>query len=366
MKVSFLDFKREWNKFEKSFLIAFKKFGQSGIYVLGPEVEKFESNFANFCGYKYAIGVSTGLSAIEIILRAYGIKEGDEVITVPNTAVATSLAISSVGAKPVFCDIGDDFLINAKEIEKLITRNTKAILPVHLFGKVCDMKAINKIANDHNLVVVEDACQAHGANYIGQSLINSKAFSFYPTKNLGAFGEAGAIVTNDKKVRDFAVSYRNYGQEGRYNHVLKGINGRIDPLQCVLMSVKLKHLKQFINKRRAIVEKYCKELKNISNLVVLNFDKGSSCHLFVIRVLNGQRDELKAYLRDKGIEAMIHYPVSINKQPCYENEYSNTVLNKNELLQSQILSLPCYPFLKNAEQNYVIKEIKNFFRNKNR
>ncbi|MEK7452029.1 MAG: aminotransferase class V-fold PLP-dependent enzyme, partial [Patescibacteria group bacterium] len=212
MLVPFIDFKREWKFFEKEMMQTFRAFGRSGYYVLGPEVEKFEKDFAQFCGYKYAVGVSTGLSALEMILRAYKIGEGDEVITVANSAVATSLAISHLGAKPIFCDIGEDYLMDVSCIEKCITKKTKAILPVHLFGKICDMKRINLIAKKHKLVVIEDACQAHGAKCQKDSAVNTKAFSFYPTKNLGAFGEGGAVVTQDASVRDFVASYRNYGQ----------------------------------------------------------------------------------------------------------------------------------------------------------
>lgn len=361
MKISFVDFRREWKFFESKFISAFKKFGQSGIYVLGPEVEKFENNFAKYSGYKYAVGVSTGLSALEMILRAYNIGKGDEVITVPNSAVATALAISNVGAKPVFCDIGDDFLIDSKKIAKLINKKTKAIIPVHLFGKICDLAIINKIAQKNHLVVIEDACQAHGSKFKGESLINTKAFSFYPTKNLGAFGEGGAVVTNDKKISDFVVSYRNYGQYGRYNHIIKGVNGRIDPLQCILMNIKLKVLNKFIERRRNIARNYVSSLKKIDGLVINDFDATSSYHQFVVRVLNGKRDELKNFLEKKGTDALIHYPTLINKQPCYIKEYSGLKLEVADRLQTEILSLPCYPFLLKKEQDQIIAAIKEFF-----
>lgn len=361
MKVPFVDFKKEWKFFEKSFVKAFKDFGQSGIYVLGPNVEKFEKDFAKFCGYKYAVGVSTGLSALEMLLRAYNIGSGDEVITVANSAVATSLAISNIGAKPVFCDIGEDFLMDPEKIEKLITSKTKAILPVHLFGKICDMKKINEIAKKNNLIVIEDACQAHGANFVDDAKVNAKAFSFYPTKNLGALGEGGAIATNDEKVRDFVLSYRNYGQKGRYNHVMKGINGRIDPLQCALLSIKLISLKKFIAKRRRVAKKYINGLKKISGLLVIDFDEKSAYHLFVLRVADGKRNELKNYLQEKGIDTLVHYPTAIHKQLCYVDEYQDLVLENTDKFQDEILSLPCNQFLSDAEVNYIIKNIKNFF-----
>lgn len=361
MKVPFTVLTREWDYFERSFLKAFKDFGRSGMYILGPLTENFEHNFASYNNYKYAVAVSTGLSALEIALLAYGIKSGDEVITVSNSAVATSLAISNVGAIPVFCDIKDDFLINENKIESLITEKTKAILPVHLFGQICNMKAINTIAKKHGLVVLEDACQAHGANFKDESAINTKAFSFYPTKNLGAMGEGGLILTNDEKVRDFASSYRNYGQQGRYNHVIKGNNCRPDALQCALLDIKLKKLSKFVNKRRKIARKYSEELKNISELAIPKFSKNNSYHLFVVRVLGGKRDELKNYLQEKGIETLIHYPTTIHHQLCYAKEYDSIFLEKTDAFQLEILSLPCYPFLKDEEQELVISEIKKYF-----
>ncbi len=361
MKVSFVDFKREWKMFNKKFVLAFKKFGQSGVYVLGPEVEKFENNFAKFCGYKYAVGVSTGLSALEMILRSYDIKCGDEVITVANSAVATSLAISNVGAKPVFCDVGDDFLIDVDKIEKLITKKTKAILPVHLFGKICNIEKINIIAKKNKLFIIEDACQAHGANFNGASAIHTKAFSFYPTKNLGALGEGGMIVTNDLKIKEFVSSYRNYGQQGRYNHMIKGTNGRIDPLQCVLMGVKLEKLSEFINIRQRIAKKYIDKLKGLNNLLINDYNQNSAYHLFVVRVLSGQRDYLKKFLEEKGIDVLLHYPTTIHHQQCYVEEYKKINLDNTDKFQNEILSLPCYPFLKSKEQDYIIKMIKTFF-----
>jgi len=363
MPIPFIDLKKEWRFFEKQLLGVFKKFGRSGIYVLGSEVERFEKDFSGYCGYKYAVGVATGLDAIEICLRAYAIGVGDEVITVSNSAVATALAISNTGAKPIFCDISEDFLIDPQKIESLITKNTKCILPVHLFGKICDMEKINQIAKKHGLVIVEDACQAHGAKFSDESATNTKAFSFYPTKNLGALGEGGAIATNDEKIREFASTYRNYGQAGRYNHVIKGTNSRLAPLQCVLMSVKLTKLDPFIQKRRKIASNYIEALKDIPRLIVNNFDKTSAYHLFVIRVTGGQRTNLIDHLKEKGIETLIHYPTLIHQQPCYRDEYQNDLVPVSEKFQKEILSLPCNPFLTQKEQNKIIAEIKTFLTN---
>jgi len=363
MRIPFINLQSEWKFFEKKFLPAFKKFGQSGMYVLGPEVEKFEVDFASYTGYRYGVGLSTGLSALETALRAYGIGPGDEVITVPNTAVATVLAISAVGAKPVLCDVGYDFLIDPSKIEDLITKKTKAILPVHLFGKICDMKMINRIAKKYGLKVIEDACQAHGAQFKGESAKNTKAFSFYPTKNLGALGEGGAIVTNDKKIRDFALSYRNYGQEGRYHHMIKGVNYRFEPLHCMLLSIKLKYLDSFIQKRRNIAKKYIQNLGNLSELEVGEFDTTSAYHLFVVRVTNNRRAELQKFLQKQGIDTLIHYPTAVHMQPCYREEFKGLSLTQVDVFQKEILSLPCHPFMKDREVNEIVKQIRLFFQN---
>lgn len=360
MNIPFVDFTREWAHFEKQFTEAFQTFGAKGQYVLGPTVEHFESEFAAYHGYAYGIGVSTGLAALEVALRAYGIGDGDEVITVANSAVATALAISRVGAKPVFCDIGDDFLIDPPRVESLITDRTKAILPVHLFGKIGDMIALDTIAQEHHLFLIEDACQAHGASFSGISAKYTKAFSFYPTKNLGAMGEGGMIVTNDSKIRDFAASYRNYGQNGRYIHEIKGANYRINALQCVLLSIKLREFESTIEKRRQIAKRYIGGLGADTTMTILPYDGGSAYHLFVLRVHEGKRNILQSYLRDHNIETLIHYPTAIHKQPCYQDEYRSVLLPKTDEFQNEILSLPCYPFLKDTEQEYIIKAIQNF------
>ena len=360
MHVPFIDLKREWNYFEKKMVSAFKKFGKRGVYVLGNDVEQFENNFAAYCGYPYAISVSTGLAALAIALRAHGITDDNEVITVGNSAVATSLAIAETGAKPVFCDIGNDFLIDTNKIENLITKKTKAIVPVHLFGKTCDMVAINTIAKKHHLVIIEDACQAHGADFKGVSARHTKAFSFYPTKNLGAWGEGGMIVTRDKEIKEFAASYRNYGQHGRYNHVMRGTNARLEPLHCALLGVKLQQLDKFITQRQKIAKNYITALKNLKFLAINNFDLTHAYHLFVIRVLNGKRDALQQYLLKNGIESLIHYPMAIHKQPCFTREGKTARVPVTDQYQKEILSLPCYPFLKTTEQQYIIDHLKHF------
>lgn len=361
MNVSFIDFKREWSRYEQAFVQAFRDFGARGQYVLGPAVEELETKFAALHGYRFGVAINTGLSALEVALYAHGIGHGDEVITVPNSAVATALAISRVGATPVFCDIGDDFLIDVSQIESLLTSKTKAILPVHLFGKICDMASISAIAKKHNLAIIEDACQAHGAAFVGASAVHTKAFSFYPTKNLGAMGEGGLIMTNDPAVRDFSSQYRNYGQNGRYNHEIKGMNYRINSLQCALLLVKLPEFSASIDRRRAIAEAYVRALGNLPGLTVSTFDPSSSYHLFVVRVNGGKRNALQAHLKERGVETLIHYPIAIHRQPCYREEYIDVHFPKTETFQEEILSLPCYPFLTDEEVAYTIEVVKEFF-----
>jgi len=362
MKVPFLDVTREWIFFEDKFLEELKKFGRDGKYVLGPYTEEFEKKFSEAHGYKYGIGVSTGLAALETALLANDIGPGDEVITVANSAVATSLAISRLGAKPVFCDIDEKFLIDVSKIEALVTPRTKAILPVHLFGSVCDMEAINGIVKKNNLIVVEDACQAHGSGYGGPSTINTKAFSFYPTKNLGALGEGGMVITNDEKVRDFVSSYRNYGQKERYNHIIKGTNYRIGALQCAFLGIKLESLKDFVEKRKNIAKKYIGGLSSIDDLVINPFDNTSSYHIFTARVLNGKRDGSMKYLKENEIDTAIYYPTPIHRQVCYKDEYVDIALENTDRFQNEIISLPCYPFMNDDEVEYVIEKVISFFK----
>lgn len=363
MVVPFLDLQREWQALEPDLLETFVAFGRSAHYVLGEQVSRFEEAFAAAHGYRYGVGVSSGLSALEIALFAVGIGPGDEVITVANSAVATALAISHVGARPVFCDIGDNFLIDPTQLEALVTPRTKAIVPVHLFGAVCEMSLITSIAEKYGLHIIEDACQAHGADFVVAGAVqHTKAFSFYPTKNLGGYGESGMVVTQSEAVRDFVRQYRDYGQASRYVHIQKGTNSRIDALQCDLLKVKLTLLPQYVQTRLRLATVYTEGLRDISGLQLPTFGPGAAPHVYVVRVLYGHREELRQYLLSQGITTLVHYPVPIHRQPCYVGEYNAVTLATTEKLQEEILSLPCYPYLTSEEQEYVIEQIHNFFR----
>lgn len=332
-----------------------------GDFILGQDVAKFEEEFAAYCGTKYAIGVDSGLAALELSLRALGIGEGHEVIVPAHTFTATAAAVTFAGAKPVFVDVDPQTLgIDVEKIEPAITAHTKAILPVHLYGLPADMDAILAIADKHNLVVVEDACQAHGAKYRGKrtgSLGNAAGFSFYPTKNLGACGDAGIITTNDANVAETAKAMRNCGQRSKNVHELPPFNHRLDNLQAAILRVKLRYLDQWIAARRKLAGVYNNLLKD-SNVItpVEPPDYEHVYHLYVIRSEN--RDALQAYLKEQGIGTAIHYPKPVHLQPFYSTEIDRRgQFPVAEKICNEILSLPMYPEMTEEQVHTVASEI---------
>lgn len=358
------DFQREYKFFEKEVNRTIKNTLESGRYILGKNVESFEENFAKYVGVKYCVGVANGLEAIQISLIAAGIKKGDEVITVSNTAVATALAISNIGAKPVFADIDEYFLIDSGNLEKLITKKTKAIIPVHLFGQMTNMNKLLKISKLHNLKIIEDACQAHGASFRNKksgSIGDLGCFSFYPTKNLGAYGDGGAITTNSRELYEKCKMLRNYGQTSRYTHDIKGLNSRLDEIQAAILNVKLPLLDEFVNKRNKLGQIYCNYLKEVKEISLPKIQKNSkhSFHLFIIRAEN--RDDLQAFLKTNGVESLIHYPIPIHKQRGYK-EYNKIKLPATEKAANQVLSLPINPFTEKSEIKNVCNLIVEFYK----
>lgn len=357
------DFVKDYLHVKKDVDRAVNKVLTSGWYILGRSVVEFEKQFAHYTGRKYCIGVANGMEALQISLIALGVGRGDDVITVSNTAVATALAITAVGAKPVFVDIDDYFHLDPSKLEKAITKKTKAIIPVHLFGQMTDMPAILKIAKKYNLSVVEDACQAHGASLMGKMAGSFGAigcFSFYPTKNLGAYGDGGAIVTDNKKLYEASMMIRNYGQTNRYEHKVLGLNSRLDELQAAILSEKLKKMHFYIKKRNEIADVYRASLKDIREVVLPMVRPNSihAYHLFVIQAQN--RNKLQSYLAENGVESLIHYPIPIHKQECYKG-YDNRRLSQTEYCAKNILSLPIHPFLETDEVKSVCNLIKNFY-----
>lgn len=334
-----------------------------GDFILGQDVFKFEEEFASYCGVKYAIGVDNGLSALELSLRAFGIGPGHEVIVPAHTFTATAAAISFTGATPVFVDVDPEtWTIDVDKIEGAITSRTKAILPVHLYGLPADMNMILGIAEKYNLVVVEDACQAHGAVYKGRkvgSLGNAAGFSFYPTKNLGACGDAGIVTTNDANAAEAIRALRNCGQRTKNVHEMHPFNHRLDSIQAAILRVKLKYLDEWIASRRRLADAYNNLLAE-ANLARPTEPPGYQhvYHLYVIRTQN--RDTMQNYLKEQGVGTAIHYPTPVHLQPYYlknsEPQYSCPVAEK---LCSEILSLPMYPELTEEQVAVVASEIKS-------
>lgn len=357
------DFKSEYASLKKEINTAVNRVLESGWYILGSEVESFEQEFAKYVGSKYCIAVANGLEALQISLMSLNIGKGDEVITVSNTAVATVLAISNLGAKPVFVDVDDSYLMDVDQLKEKITPNTKAIIPVHLFGQVANMTKIKKLAKENNIKIVEDACQAHGASYRGKksgTFGNLGCFSFYPTKNLGAYGDGGAIITNSKSLYEQCKMLRNYGQKNRYEHEILGLNSRLDEIQAAVLKVKLKHLDKFILKRNKIAQIYTKKLAGIKQIKIPIVNKGNyhSFHLFVIESEN--RDQLMSFLKESGVQCLIHYPIPVHKQKCYSS-YNTLKLKKTEYFAEKILSLPVHPMMTARQAEEICKLILNFY-----
>ncbi len=335
-----------------------------GIFILGEEVANFENEFAHYTGVKYGVGVGSGTEALHIALRACGIGPGDEVITVSHTAVATIAAIELSGAIPVLVDIRlDSYTIDTDQLTKAITKKTKAIIPVHLYGLPADIEEIMSIANRFGLHVIEDCAQAHGAMYKdirAGAWGHIGAFSFYPTKNLGAFGDGGAIVTNDEKMAQKCRSLREYGWHERYISSEKGWNTRLDELQAAILRVKLQSLDNGNNRRREIANKYNQNLRNTGTIIPTeNQDKYHVYHQYVIR--HTERDRLRRHLISKDIGTLIHYPVPIHMQPAYINKIKCPFpLTVTEIVKNEILSLPMFPDLTFAQVDYIVSAILEF------
>ena len=337
----------------------------SNWYILGKEVENFEREFANYLGVKYCIGVGNGLEALHIILRAYSIGEGDEVIIPSNTYIATALAVSYAGATPIMVEPDErTYNINPDLIEEKITKKTKAIIPVHLYGQACDMDPINEIAKKYNLKVIEDSAQAHGATYKGKkcgTLGDASGFSFYPTKNLGALGDAGAVTTNDKGLAEKVRVLGNYGSEKHYYNKYMGFNSRLDEMQATILRVKLKHLEEFNEEREMIAQLYLKGLQD-TNLILPYTPECAEpvWHQFVIR--SKKRDKLQEYLKSKGIGTLIHYPLPIHLQEAYKHlGYKKGEFPIAEKIANEVLSLPMYPYLSEKNIKIITNYIKKYF-----
>jgi len=336
---------------------------KSGWYILGKEVEAFEREFAGYCGVKHVVGCASGTEAIALALMALGVGPGDGVVTVAHTAVPTVSAITMTGATPVFVDIDDYFLMDAGKIESVITDRTKVIMPVHLYGQMADMDAISAIAEKHHLRVVEDAAQAHGAEDKGRRAGSCGAlgcFSFYPTKNLGCYGDGGAVTTNDKGLYDRLVMLRNYGQERRYYHTIKGINSRLDELQAAVLRAKLAHLDEWNGNRRRVASWYAELLEGACVCPREKPGARHVYHLYVIRTKD--RDGLRTYLEKAGITTLMHYPVPVHLQEAYKDlGYNAGDLPVTEVATKEILSVPMHPAVTRDGVEHVAEKIREYF-----
>lgn len=364
MKIPFVSFVPMERELDKEIRNAFERVFERSWYIEGKEDESFEKDFAQYCDAQYCVGVGNGLDALMLALKALNIGEGDEVLVPSNTYIATALAATYVGAVPIFVEPDiRTFNMDPHKIEEKISKKTKAIMPVHLYGQPCDMDPLMEIARKHQLHVIEDCAQAHGAIYKGKKIGtfgDAAGFSFYPGKNLGALGDAGAAVTNDRLLAEKIRALGNYGSDYKYHHIYQGNNSRLDELQAAFLAVKLPHLERMNKERRRIAERYLTEIKNpqivlphvIENVIPV-------WHIFAIRC--EQRNELEGYLKEKGIATNKHYPIPIHMQKCYQElGVKEGELPIAEEISATELSLPLYYGMTENEISYVVECLNEF------
>jgi len=365
-KLPFLSFEKIENNIKEEVLLSFETFFLSRRYILGKQLHEFEKNYAQFNNTTYCLGVSNGLDALFLALKALNIGQGDEVIIPSNTFIASALAITHCGATPIFVEPNNaTYNLNPENIVAAITAKTKAIMPVHLYGQACEMDAIMAIAKQQQLYVIEDNAQAQGATWNGQltgSFGAINATSFYPGKNLGALGDAGAITTNNSDYAQKIRALRNYGSSKKYYNEIIGYNKRLDECQAVFLNIKLKYLAQWNQERQQIATWYATYLQSISEVTLPQIAKGATSvyHLFVIRIF--ERNKLKAFLETQGVQTLIHYPIPPHLQACYQFlGYKKGDFPIAEEISDTCLSLPIYPGLKETDVKYITSKIKTFY-----
>ncbi|MCL4490165.1 MAG: DegT/DnrJ/EryC1/StrS family aminotransferase [Chloroflexi bacterium] len=365
MTIPLVDLKAQYRTIQPEIDAAMQRVVGNTSFILGKEVAEFEKNFAAFCGASHCVGTDSGTAALHLALLICGIQPGDEVITTTHTFIATAEVISLVGARPVFVDIDPTtYNLDPNLLERAITPRTRAIIPVHLYGQPAEMDPILDIARRHNLRVIEDAAQAHGAEYRGRrtgTMGDVACFSFYPGKNLGAYGDAGALVTNDEKLAEHARMLRDHGRRDKYKHQIVGYGYRLDALQAAILGAKLPHLDAWNARRREIADCYTELLTN-TDLVppYVPPHVRPVFHLYVVRAKN--RDGLQAHLKAQGIEAGIHYPIPLHLQPVYESlGYKLGDFPQTEKAANEILSLPMYPELTEPQIYQIVGAIKEFY-----
>jgi len=363
--IPFVDLIRQIEQIKNELDAAVKGVFKKGRFILSDNVKAFEEEFGSYCGSRYAVAVSSGTEAIRLALIAAGVKAGEEVITVPNTAVPTIAAIEAAGARPILVDIDyRTFTMDTAKIERAITRKTKAIIPVHLYGQPADMAPILKIAKKYSLAVIEDAAQAHGAKYKDKmvgSIGTLGCFSFYPTKNLGAYGDAGMVITNNYPLYKKLRLLRNYGETRRYYHKIKGFNSRMDELQAAILRIKLKKLNSWNETRRRLAHYYSQNIKG-EGVVTPPAEAKYAYHVYHLYVIRTKkRNRLRNFLRDNKIQTLIHYPLPVHKQEAYKDlGYKSGSLPVAESIAREILSLPLFPELRIKEIDAVVKAINKF------
>jgi dTDP-4-amino-4,6-dideoxygalactose transaminase len=368
MKIPLVDLQAQHKEIKKEMDAAIKKIIKRSDFILGKEVAVFERGFCRFCNVCYAVGVSSGTAALFLALKSLDIKEGDEVIVPAFTYIATALAVSYTGAKPVFVDITEDtYNIDINKIRKAITKNTKAIIPVHLYGQPADILEILKIAKVYNLKVIEDAAQAHGASIemnnrwrIVGGIGDIGCFSFYPSKNLGALGDGGMVVTNSQEIYKKLLMLRDYGRISKYEHAMIGYNSRLDTVQAAILSIKLKHLNRWNRMRQKAADIYNQLLKDI-DAVIVPYALPSVKHVYhIYAIRTSKRNELLQRLKAKNIGALIHYPMPLPLQKAYKNlRYRKEDFPVAQKVAQEIISLPMYPHLKKTQIKFVVDAIKN-------
>jgi dTDP-4-amino-4,6-dideoxygalactose transaminase len=366
MQIPFVDLKRQYESLRAEILPAIEAVMQSSQFILGKSVEDFEHRFAEAHGMKHCVGVGSGTDALHILLWALGVRRGDEVITVPHTFIATAEAISLTGARPVFVDIDPlTYTMDPAALDPAISKRTKAIIPVHLYGHPAKMPDIMAVADTYRIPVVEDACQAHLASYKGKYVGQfgaAAAFSFYPAKNLGAYGEAGALTTNENSLALKARMFRDHGQKEKYHHAFEGHNYRMDGIQGAILGIKLPHLKTWIDARRRIARMYFAGLDGVGDLI-LPAERADATHVYHLYVVQtARRDRLQEHLRARGVITGLHYPVPLHLQAAYKSlGHSTGDFPITESVAQRGLSLPMFPELRDDEIEYVCSSVREFF-----
>jgi dTDP-4-amino-4,6-dideoxygalactose transaminase len=362
-QVQFLDLGYTYRALASELEAATSRVLASGWYVGGPEVEAFEQQFAEAVGARYCVGVGNGLDALTLVLRAWQVGPGDDVVVPAHTFIATWLAVTAVGANLVPIDpTHDGFNVDITTVEPALTDRTRVVVPVHLYGAAVDIEPLAKLAKARGFKLLEDAAQAHLASGFGQrvgALGEASAWSFYPGKNLGAYGDGGAVTTNDRNLADSIRAFRSYGSQVKYQHELLGVNSRLDAIQAAILGVKLKHLKAWNAQRREIAERYNEALKGLGWLKTPALDKGSVWHLYVVE--SSERNRLQQYLTEQGVQTLIHYPVPPHRQKAYATSpVARVSLPRSEALGETVLSLPMGPHLSNDDVTHVIDAVRRF------